>query len=130
MEDRRTARASDVRAVVDREQLAVPFCGGREGFQKAQLVPCLEALLPQLDDVDTTGEDRVEKVIQITLTLPGISTQIQPRLRKPGTGPLPSAHADRRYAMEIRTDGAYRCHLTGAQWTGLRGLLGAADRRT
>src|SRR5215475_13601136 len=96
VQDRRPAGTSDIGAVVHREELAVALRGGRERFEMAQLVARFEALLAELDDVDAAGQYRVEKVFGITLTLSGIGAQIEPCLRKPGTGGRLGAHGGRR----------------------------------
>jgi hypothetical protein len=53
----------DIRTVVDREQLAVPLAGIGEHLERSKLISRLEALLTQLNDVDSTSQCSVEELL-------------------------------------------------------------------
>ncbi len=55
------AGVGDVRAVVHGEQSAVPVTPGPEHFEQPQLLPGLQALLPELHDVHARPEHAVEE---------------------------------------------------------------------
>jgi hypothetical protein len=73
----------DVRAVVDRQERAVPPAGGAEHREVLQLLPCFEALLAELDDVDTAAQRGVEEVRQVALGLARVGAQVEPRPAEP-----------------------------------------------
>ncbi len=84
--------ASDIGAVVDGQQRAVP--AGRIGqhLQRRQLVAGLQrtqpllagrALVAQLDDVDPTGQRGVGEFGQVAGVTPGIGAQVEPGAREP-----------------------------------------------
>jgi len=100
VQDRSPARPGDVRAVVDRPQRAVPLRRRRERLQAAQLVAGLDALLPQLHDVDPVGQHGVEEVGEVALPLAGVRAEIEP-----GADQRNSGHTRRRYAIRCRRPG-------------------------
>ena len=81
----RPGREGDVGPVVHRQQRAVPAAGGREHLEQRELLARLEALLPQLHDVDPAAENRVEERGQVTLGAPPVGAQVQPGVGQPGT---------------------------------------------
>ncbi|CAM5477504.1 hypothetical protein SPURM210S_01116 [Streptomyces purpurascens] len=68
----------DVRPVVDREQLAVPSTGVGEDGQPLQLLARLHALVPQLHDVDPTGQHGIEELHEVALPLAGVGAEVDP----------------------------------------------------
>ena len=68
----------DVRAVVDRQQLAVPLAGVREHLQRGQFVRSLHLLLAELHDVHATGQCGVQELLEVALLLPRIRAQVEP----------------------------------------------------
>jgi hypothetical protein len=73
----------DVRAVVHRQQAAVPAAGGREHLEQREFLARLQALLPQLHDVYPGAEDGVQEPRQIAQGPPGVRAQVEPRVRQP-----------------------------------------------
>jgi hypothetical protein len=77
--------AGDVGPVVDRQQRAVLVTAAPQHLQEGHLLPCLQALLPELDDIHPGAEHGVEEVRQVPLALPGVGALVQPRGRQPRT---------------------------------------------
>ena len=71
---------SDVRPVVDRQQLAVPLAGVREHLKGRQLVRSLHLLLAQLHDVHATGQCGIQELLEIALLLARIRAQVETRV--------------------------------------------------
>jgi len=56
----------------------MPISCGRESLQQRELLASLEALFPQLYDVDAAGQNRVEKVLEVAATLSRVRAQVEP----------------------------------------------------
>lgn len=69
----------DVGAVVDRPELPVPGGDLGEDGQDFELLAALQGLVPQLDDVDASGERRVHEVGEVALTGAGVGAEVELR---------------------------------------------------
>ena len=76
-------RESDVRPVVDRQQLAVPLAGVREHLQRGQLVRGLHLLLAELHDVHATGQCGIQELFEVALLLARIRAQVETGIGEP-----------------------------------------------
>ena len=92
-----TGGASDVGAVVDRQECSVPLRRVGEDFQGRQLSACLQrpepgftgrAFVAQLDDVHAAGQRRFGEVGEIAALAAGVGAQVQPGAPEALTGPL------------------------------------------
>jgi hypothetical protein len=70
-----------VRAVVDRQQAAVPPACGREHLEQREFLARLQALLSQLHDVRPGAQHGVQERGQVTGGPAGIGAQVEPRIR-------------------------------------------------
>ncbi len=83
MQDVGAGRERDVRPVVDRQQTAMPPARVGEHLKQREFLGRLEALLPQLHDVDPGTEDSVEERGQVAPGSPGVGAQVQSRVGQP-----------------------------------------------
>ena len=79
MQDVSSNSKCDVGAVVDRQQPAVPTAGIGRLLQQRDLLPRLQVLFAQLDDVDALGKYRVQKLAEITAGAARIGAKIKAR---------------------------------------------------
>ena len=50
---------------------------GMDYFQQFEFLGCLDALVPQLDDVHAAGERRVHEVREVAAVLAGVGAEVQ-----------------------------------------------------
>jgi hypothetical protein len=84
----------DVGAVVDSKECIMPAAGIREDLERGKLCPRLHSLLPELDDIDPTCQDRIEEVGEVRLLRTRIRAEVQPRPSEPAAQPGGAAHPD------------------------------------
>ena len=80
----RPGRQGHIGPVVHRQQRAVPTAGAREHLEQREFLARLEALLPQLHDVDPAAENRVEELGQVALGASPVGAQVEPGVGQPG----------------------------------------------